>query len=89
MRLLYLHLENYINIYHGLGRTSLDIDFSRCNHKILIILGQNGSGKSSIFKSISPFMDDSSVFIPDREVKKIITYALNDGTNLTIFIFSI
>ena len=84
MRLLYLHLENYINIYHGLGRTSLDIDFSRCNHKILIILGQNGSGKSSIFKSISPFMDDSSVFIPDREVKKIITYALNDGTNLTI-----
>ena len=28
MRLLYLHLENYINIYHGLGRTSLDIDFS-------------------------------------------------------------
>lgn len=84
MRLLYLHLENYINIYHGLGRTSIDIDFSKCKHKVLIELGQNGSGKSSIFKAISPFMDDSSVFIPDVDVKKIISYALNDGTNLTI-----
>ena len=84
MRLLRLHLENYINIYNGMGLKSLTIDFSKCTHKLLVIKGMNGSGKSSLFKSMSPFMDDSSVFMEDKEIKKQITYALNDGTILTI-----
>ena len=84
MRLLFLHLENYINIYNGLGKKVIDIDFSKCNNRLLVLLGENGTGKSSIFNTLNPFIDDSSVFIPDKEVKKSITYALNDGTNLTI-----
>lgn len=84
MRLLKIHIENYINIYNGMGKHSLTIDFSKCRHKLLVIKGMNGSGKSSLFKAMNPFMDDSSVFIPDKEVKKNISYLLNDGTILDI-----
>lgn len=84
MRLRHLHLENYVNIYNGLGLSSIDIDFTKCSHKLLVIKGDNGSGKSSIIKTIHPFMDDSTVFIPDKDVKKFISYFLNDGTILDI-----
>lgn len=84
MRLLFLHLENYINIYNGLGKKVIDIDFGKCRNRLLVLLGENGTGKSSIFNTLSPFLDDSSVFIPDKGIKKSITYALNDGSTLTI-----
>lgn len=84
MRVLYLKLVNYVNIYNGLGKNVLEIDFSKCRNKLCIIKGENGSGKSSIFNTIHPFMDDSSVFIPDVEVQKFISYRLDDGSILEI-----
>jgi len=84
MRVLYLKLVNYVNIYNGLGKNVLEIDFSKCRNKLCIIKGENGSGKSSIFNTIHPFMDDSSVFIPDVEVQKFISYGLDDGSILEI-----
>ena len=36
MRLWRLHLENYVNIYNGMGLRTLDIDFSKCRNKLLI-----------------------------------------------------
>src|SRR5574344_1595776 len=78
MRLWRLHLENYVNIYNGMGLRTLDIDFSKCRNKLLIIKGDNGSGKSSLYNCLSPFIDDSSVFMLDKDVKKVISYLLND-----------
>ena len=84
MRLWRLHLENYVNIYNGMGLRTLDIDFSKCRNKLLIIKGDNGSGKSSLYNCLSPFIDDSSVFMLDKDVKKVISYLLNDNSMLTI-----
>ena len=84
MRLWRLHLENYVNIYNGMGIRTLDIDFSKCRNKLLIIKGDNGSGKSSLYNCLSPFIDDSSVFMLDKDVKKVISYLLNDNSMLTI-----
>lgn len=84
MRVLYLKLVNYVNVYNGLGKNVLEIDFSKCRNKLCIIKGENGSGKSSIFNTIHPFMDESSVFIPDVEVQKFISYLLDDGSILEI-----
>ena len=84
MRLWRLHLENYVNIYNGMALRTLDIDFSKCRNKLLIIKGDNGSGKSSLYNCLSPFIDDSSVFMLDKDVKKVISYLLNDNSMLTI-----
>ena len=50
MRLLRLRLENYIGIYNGMGLDHIEIDFSKCLHKVLIIKGDNGTGKSTKYQ---------------------------------------
>ena len=59
MRLLRLRLENYIGIYNGMGLDHIEIDFSKCLHKVLIIKGDNGTGKSTIFKALTPLADSA------------------------------
>ena len=74
MRLLRLRLENYIGIYNGMGLSSIEIDFSKCIHKVLIIKGDNGTGKSTIFKALTPLADSSIDYIPDKTAIKEIAY---------------
>ena len=63
MRLLRLRLKNYIGIFNGMGLEDIEIDFSKCTHRILIIKGDNGTGKSTIFKALTPLSDSSINFI--------------------------
>lgn len=78
MRFTYLELENYIGIYNGMGLNSIQIDLSRCLHRTLIIRGENGSGKSTIFKAMNVFPDGNESFIPGMPAKKIICLQDND-----------
>ena len=84
MRLLRLRLENYIGIYNGMGLSSIGIDFSKCIHKVLIIKGDNGTGKSTIFKALTPLADSSIDYIPDKTAIKEIAYETDFQTILNI-----
>lgn len=80
MKLQYLELYNYIGIYNGMGLNLIQIDFSKCIHNITVIKGDNGSGKSSLFKTIHPFGDNHSELIPNANAHKRIVYLINNNT---------
>lgn len=84
MRIYKLALVNYIGIFNGMGLKKISIDFSKCKNRITVIKGDNGSGKSTIFKALNPFTDPSSSFIPGEPASKYIAYILNDGSILHI-----
>ena len=84
MRILRLELENYIGIYNGSGIHNLVIDFSKCQNKITVIRGSNGSGKSSLFKTIHPFSDSNYYLIPGMDASKRIIYEVDNSTILDI-----
>lgn len=78
MRLRYLYLSNYAGIYNGLGLNEIEIDFKKCRHKICLIKGDNGSGKSTIMKALKPLPDGNECFIVGREARKVIEYSVSD-----------
>ena len=88
MRILRLVLKNYVGIYAGMGLHEIDIDFSRCVHQICIIRGDNGSGKSTILKALSPINDGSKDYLEGFEAAKEIVYGLDDGSVLNILYVS-
>lgn len=89
MRFLYLELENYIGIYNGMQLNSIKIDMTHCMYRTLIIRGENGSGKSTIFKALSVFPDGNDSFIPGMPAKKIISLLDHDVIYTITFIHGI
>lgn len=87
MRYLRAILKNYIGIYNGMGLYEIDLDFTKCQHNIVLITGRNGSGKSVTMNSINPFPDGSSSFIPDKTAEKILRLS-SDGDIYDIQIIS-
>ena len=75
MKIAGIHLENYIGIYNGMGLREITIDFSIGSHRTVVIRGDNGSGKSTIMKSLSIFPDGNEMFIPGEPAKKEINYS--------------
>lgn len=70
MKFLNIKLIGYIGIYNGMGLNEIEIDLSKSKHKLLIIKGANGSGKSTIEKALNPLPDPNSYFIPGVSAKK-------------------
>ena len=73
MRYLRATFKNYIGFFNGMGLYTIDIDFSKCLRKIVLITGENGSGKSSILNHLNPFPDNSNSFIPNKTGEKDLT----------------
>ena len=69
-----LKLINYGGIYNGIGLSEIEIDFTKCRNKIILIKGDNGSGKSTIVSALKPLPDDNSAFIPGLTGSKEIEY---------------
>lgn len=84
MRLHELSLTGYIGIYNGMGLENIYIPFYDCKFPITVIRGDNGSGKSTIYKALTPFADPSNSFIPNKPAKKLISYMMGDGDLITI-----
>lgn len=74
MLLKRLKLVNYGGIYNGLGLNEIEIDFTRCQHRIILIKGDNGSGKSTIEGALKPLPDDNASFIAGKDAMKEIEY---------------
>lgn len=70
MRFTRLILEGYIGIYHGLHTDKIDIDLHQCTHRILLIRGENGSGKTTIFNAMTVLPDSNDQFIPGMPASK-------------------
>ena len=78
MRFTYLELENYIGIYNGMGLYNIKINFLKSKHRICVIKGTNGSGKTTIQSALSLFPDGNDAFIPDKPAKKIVRVLNNN-----------
>ena len=85
MKFMYLELDNYIGIYNGMGLTNIKIDMSKCMYRTLIIRGENGSGKSTIFKAMSVFPDSNDAFIPGQAATKKVVILDHDVLYSIIF----
>ena len=86
MKFTRLILENYIGIYNGMGLNKIDIDLTRCQHRILIIRGENGSGKSTIFNSMTVMPDNNTSFIPGLPASKTIELLQDQNLYRMMFI---
>lgn len=86
MLLKRLKLVNYGGIYNGMGLYEIEIDFTRCRNKIVLIKGDNGSGKSTIEGALKPLPDDNSSFISGVNACKEIEYI--DETNGIVYSIS-
>ena len=84
MRLNSVALQNYVGIYNGMHKHTIHIDFTKCRNNITVIKGDNGSGKSSLFKAIHPFSDPSYFLIDGLEAMKDIVYQLDNGEILEV-----
>lgn len=83
MLLKRLKLVNYGGIYNGMGLYEIEIDFTKCRNKIVLIKGDNGSGKSTIESALKPLPDDNSSFISGVNASKEIEYI--DEVNRLIY----
>ena len=66
MKITYLKLINFIGIYNGTGLSEFEMKFDNNKNKIVLLLGKNGSGKSSVLSTLHPFastLDDRTEFI--------------------------
>lgn len=90
MRITYLELNNFANIYTAINKKKLKIDLSKYSNRIILIQGRNGSGKTSILSELHPYaysgnMDvrnNTSLILPKEDGYKEIH--IEDDNNIYI-----
>ena len=55
MKILYLKLKNYASIYTAMGLKEIEIDFTKSKNSVVLFVGDNGSGKTSLLSTLHPF----------------------------------
>ena len=81
MRLVSARLKGLIGVYRASGKKEIFIDFNKCKNKLTLIIGKNGSGKSTIWNALQPLPDSLSDFLPKMEGGKELVYELEDIIN--------
>lgn len=78
MKYLSIRLVNYKPIYNGLGVYDIYIDLSKAIHNMIVIIADNGAGKSTIMDALEPLPDSNNKFIDGMEAMKEIYLQDND-----------
>lgn len=78
MRLLHAKFKGLKGIYNKSGIKEIEIDFSKCLHRIIYIIGQNGSGKSTLLNSLNPLPDVPSIYLDGEDGYKELLYIHRD-----------
>jgi len=55
MKILYLCLKNMASIYSSMRRKTIEIDISKSKNRVILLVGDNGSGKTSLISHLHPF----------------------------------
>lgn len=55
MRIEYLELRNFASVYTAMNKKVIKIDFNKCKNSVVLLVGKNGSGKTSILSALHPF----------------------------------
>lgn len=61
MKIEYIKLNNFANIYTAMNTKEISIDFGKCKNKIILLTGANGSGKTSLLSCLHPFATNSNM----------------------------
>lgn len=86
MKIIRLILNNFANISTGMKLKKLDLDLTKSINRIILLIGKNGSGKTSILSNLHPFaypgtMDirnGSDIILPKVDGYKEV-HILDDG----------
>ena len=85
MKIEYLSLENFVNVYAGLKRKKVVLDFKKSRNKKILILGDNGSGKTVLLSSLQPYRetnDNREMAVLEGETRATKIIKIRDGKNL-------
>lgn len=81
MRITRLKLKNFIGIFNGMGKEEIEIFFPENKNQMTMLVGKNGSGKSTILSQLHPFKDSfderKSLILPGKEGLKEIDFYNN------------
>ena len=83
MKLIYFELENFLSIFNATGKTRFSFNRENSSNRIILILGRNGSGKSSILDELTPLplehtnYRNKSRIMKNKIGKKIIIYQIS------------
>ena len=79
MRLKSARLHGLIGVYSGSsGKKEIYIDFTKCRNDIILIIGKNGSGKTTIWDALQPIPLSPSYFIEKEPGFVELEYIHND-----------
>ena len=70
MRITYAKLVGYAGFYAGLGKTELELDFTKCKNHVVVISGANGCGKSTLLNALSILPDSNECFLVSMPASK-------------------
>ena len=70
MKYTYACFIGYAGFFHGLGLNKVEIDFTKCVSNIVLIVGKNASGKTTLMNALNLFPDGSSAFLPNMDAEK-------------------
>ena len=83
MRLKSARLHGLMGVYSGAGKKEIFIDFTKCHNDIILIIGKNGSGKTTIWEALQPiplppskFMEKEPGFVELEYIHEDILYKL-------------
>ena len=78
MRLKTARLHGLIGVYSASGKKEIYIDFTKCISNITLIIGKNGSRKTTIWEALQPIPISPSKFIEKEPGFIELDYIYND-----------